>query len=613
MNLATNRSGEFKQLPLTNIVLSNYNARKFDQQTPERQRKFEELVASVREQGVIQPIAVRPIETEEGTVYEIMAGERRYRAASRVSEETGNTWATIPAMVYQVSDAEAIAIMTTENLQREDLTPVEEAQAFKAILDAGGNTLDAVKDLAKRVGIAPHAVRLRVSLLNLPQAVLEAWNEGQITTAHVEQLTRVADDNGILAALTECLRRRMTVKELSEFVVSRKPPMKAAKFDTSECAHCVSNGQNQGNLFALNVENAVCANAGCFKAKQGEFIGVNWMTSKAHDTFKTNGFRFQEDLLASEFVVINADLTERCLSCPECVSIVTVVGTGIHGKACVGKRECYDELYAPKKASKPTVAPVVSEQDDANEGFEGGEGEDEDTEGMDAGEGADNRPAAPKAAKGSNESQGPSAEDMAKKAARRTETYRESFYKEAIPAQVATLPPNQPTSIKVTILAFGLSSNSARSVLEAKLGISRNAGNDKDALAAKVFALNDQELLPLLQQMSVAPIMESDFSATSTPKVRDLVAQQTGLDLKAGWVLTKEYLNALNKADIVKMGEEPGVDLWTIPAIVSYRDEKFPKQGWMSLKKGELIACIMESGADLSGRVPEEILTTNRA
>lgn len=129
-----------------------------------------ELAASIAEKGVLQPIVVRP----RGEGYEIVAGERRFRAAKRA----GLT--TIPAVVRELSDQETLEIAIVENLQRENLNPVEEARAFKQLMDFGLNQ----EAVGKAVGKSRSAVANTLRLLSLSDEVLEALERGVLSAGH---------------------------------------------------------------------------------------------------------------------------------------------------------------------------------------------------------------------------------------------------------------------------------------------------------------------------------------------------------------------------------------------------------------------------------------------
>lgn len=147
-----------------------------------RQRAAEnldELVASIREKGVLQPVLVRP--RREG--YELVMGERRFRAAQGAGLEA------IPALVRSVSDREMLELALVENLQRENLNPIEEAAAYKRLVDEFSMTHEAV---AERVGKDRSTVTNAVRLLSLPYKVRDALAAGRLSAGHARPLLALA-------------------------------------------------------------------------------------------------------------------------------------------------------------------------------------------------------------------------------------------------------------------------------------------------------------------------------------------------------------------------------------------------------------------------------------
>lgn len=141
-----------------------------------------ELADSISQHGVIQPILVRPL--PEGG-YRIVAGERRWRASHLANK------ATIPAIVRNFSEMEARAIALIENLQREDLNPVEEALGYRQLMELGGLTQEQV---AQQVGKSRPAVANAVRLLSLPDDVIELLREGKITAGHAKAILSLSGD-----------------------------------------------------------------------------------------------------------------------------------------------------------------------------------------------------------------------------------------------------------------------------------------------------------------------------------------------------------------------------------------------------------------------------------
>lgn len=158
------------------------------------------LAASIRHQGVLQPVLVRP--RPEGG-YELIAGERRWRAA----REAGV--ATLPAVVRDTDDRDALVLGLVENVARENLSPVEEARAYATLLDEFELSLG---EVAERVGRSKPSVSNRVRLLELPEEVLWMLVRGELTEGHARAVLSVPDDEGRLRLARRVARDGMTVR-----------------------------------------------------------------------------------------------------------------------------------------------------------------------------------------------------------------------------------------------------------------------------------------------------------------------------------------------------------------------------------------------------------------
>ena len=160
-----------------------------------------ELADSIAQHGVMQPIIVRPL--PDGG-YKIVAGERRWRA-SRLAGKT-----TIPAIVRNLSELEAMTWALVENLQREDLNPVEEAQGYKKLMESAGFTQEQV---AKQVGRSRPAVANSLRLLTLPDEVLSLLREGKLTVGHAKAILSIADPDMRCDVAHKVAEERITVRE----------------------------------------------------------------------------------------------------------------------------------------------------------------------------------------------------------------------------------------------------------------------------------------------------------------------------------------------------------------------------------------------------------------
>ncbi|MCS7173217.1 MAG: ParB/RepB/Spo0J family partition protein [Armatimonadetes bacterium] len=185
-------------LPLERIRPSRVQPRQ--EISPE---SLEELVASIRTHGVLQPVLVRPV----GGEYELVAGERRWRAAVLAGLER------IPALVRPLSDAQALQVALVENLQREDLNPVERARAFHRLLNEFGLTQ---RQVAEAVGLSQPAVANALRLLTLPEPILRSLEEGRLSEAHGRLLLTVEDPAVRKRLWRAALEQGLSVRALEE-------------------------------------------------------------------------------------------------------------------------------------------------------------------------------------------------------------------------------------------------------------------------------------------------------------------------------------------------------------------------------------------------------------
>jgi ParB family chromosome partitioning protein len=172
-----------RRLPVAIIAPSRFNPRRaFGEE------ELGELAASIREHGLIQPILVRPAQGSTADRYEIVAGERRWRAAQMAGLHD------VPVVVRQFDDRESLEIAVVENVQRSDLTALEEAMGYEVLISTFGYSQG---DLAKTIGKSRSHVANTLRLLKLPDAVKEHVTEGRLTAGHARALLTAADPEGL--------------------------------------------------------------------------------------------------------------------------------------------------------------------------------------------------------------------------------------------------------------------------------------------------------------------------------------------------------------------------------------------------------------------------------
>lgn len=198
------------------VPLSQIDANPAQPRTTIRPEALEQLARSIQESGVVQPILVRPAANGR---FQIIAGERRFRAAQKIG------MATIPAVVRSVPDDRVLEFALVENIQREELTPIEEAQALRRLQDELGLTQEA---LAGKVGKDRATVANTIRLLRLPAEVREELQRGALSAGHARALLSVEDPGALRELAALAVRQGLSVRQVEARVQALKNP-KAAK------------------------------------------------------------------------------------------------------------------------------------------------------------------------------------------------------------------------------------------------------------------------------------------------------------------------------------------------------------------------------------------------
>lgn len=198
------------------VPLSLIDANPAQPRTSIRPEALEQLARSIQESGVVQPILVRPVANGR---FQIIAGERRFRAALKLG------LSTIPAVVRSVADDRVLEFALVENIQREELTPIEEAQALRRLQDELGLTQEA---LASKVGKDRATVANTIRLLRLPAEVREELQRGTLSAGHARALLAVEDQAVLRDLAALAIKQGLSVRQVEARVQATKNP-KAAR------------------------------------------------------------------------------------------------------------------------------------------------------------------------------------------------------------------------------------------------------------------------------------------------------------------------------------------------------------------------------------------------
>lgn len=205
------RSGELVELPVTAIRPNPYQPRlEIDQPA------LEELAASIQASGLLQPIVVR---ANHGS-YQLIAGERRWRAVQRLG------WPRIPAVIKDVDDRTLLTLALIENLQRDQLSAVEEATSYQRLIEEFGVSQ---AEVGRLVGRDRSTVANALRLLKLPEEVRSLLHQGKLTEGHARALLSIADTKMILRSAAEAVEQQWSVREMEEHARGGRPATRRAR------------------------------------------------------------------------------------------------------------------------------------------------------------------------------------------------------------------------------------------------------------------------------------------------------------------------------------------------------------------------------------------------
>lgn len=595
-------------------------------------KEFDELVESIAAHGVIEPIVVRPVPdaakscldcehkkrmanpkkgvkipggangkcTREGGLceiglgmgadpdvtsesYELVAGERRWRASMAVADRNGGSEKfTIPAIIKDLDDDAAFDIMTIENLHRSDLTELEEARGFAQWAERKGT--DRIPELAERCSVSPRYIRRRIAVLDLPEQILEAWGNGDLAYGHLEQFLRVKDDPETLDDLfTLAFDERYTVSEIKKDIDGLGCDLAEAIFDVSVCSGCKNNSETQMALFFDPKDSPCrCHDKTCFKQQVNNHLLAR--PEYFRENFFTNGFRFMDSEAARDRKNIPGKIDVACADCESLVSIVDYGGSVWIEKACIGPRSCFEHAY---------YAVQFGPETDGN-----GSADPEDPTGGDA------------------YSSDRAREDAPPRVKWHGTFFREQFYQQTLPMLLADIPADDPRIDRLVLFSF------IQRRRELHPWFAKRHAPDMEDIDRIWFSLGHEKLRDILseiddsdikeeiKQAAICAVMDNNFGLLSRHVIAKTLA---GIHIDRDWVMTAEYLGKKTKAELIDIGNSRlcGHDpIFLEDAAVNFLLNTLGvKNGrFDTLKKPDLIRVFTESGVDLTGRVPDEIV-----
>ncbi|MDI6906415.1 MAG: ParB/RepB/Spo0J family partition protein [Thermoanaerobacterales bacterium] len=361
--LAEPRSVRFEELSV-DVISPNPNnpRRKFDEDA------LAELAATIRQVGLIQPVVVTPDDTGR---YRLVAGERRWRAARLAG------WTTIPAIVRMFSSEEEAQAALIENLQRRDLDPLEEAQAFKKLIQDHGWTQDR---LGEKLGFSQAHIANRIRLLDLPDDVREHISTGRLTAAHGRALLFIkAAPKFVREMADEAIRQSWSVRQLDEWIrgalyfgrrrFSRQlfkdgwGGDQGAEFDTSACRGCDAMVEAS---YHDDKKRPYCIRPSCWEKKQAEAKKQQRLeqSEKAKSVAAGGGMKHIRDLPTDSYRRLNPPPADVELNkCRECEKRLTVLDYGDEAVDVCLDPGCIEEQQAAAARNRAAATRAKTEKE----------------------------------------------------------------------------------------------------------------------------------------------------------------------------------------------------------------------------------------------------------
>ena len=526
-----------------------------------------EMEASVSAKGVIQPILIRPVEDW----YEIVAGERRWRAAMKTRGEDYE----IPVLVKILSDEEADELALIENVSRANMSPTEEAVAAAKILGRCDGNRD---EAAKRLGWSRTTLDKRLALMNCSPSVMAALNERKIQLGHAELLAAVPKDRQektIVNLLAQATLPGVAVFKAGLEQISQS--LASAIFDKADCTGCDHNSGNQQALFAEAVSDGHCTNSECFHKKTEEVLEAK-KKSLEENYPKVVIVRQGENntvvkLAADGATGVGAEQASACRSCKSFGAAVSAIPGKIGN---VYESQCFDpachtkkvgeRLLAEKKAAaKPATAPTTAKPAGSTPA---------------TGKGAEKSPAASKAIV-------TSVQDTQRVVDYRIEVWRKALKKELYADSHKNL--CMLIGVMMTRGGSSVSSTKMASGFEAMTSLKTSSSNVGEA--AEMVAQAEEEVR--LKMLSGIVISITDgIEKNYLPGMLKFME----VDLSKHWKLNADFLDLLTKSEIEVIAEELG--------LKAALGEQYAKA--KGGKKGEFIKALLGcKNFDFEGKIPK--------
>lgn len=533
--------------------------------------RMDDMRESIRVNRVLQPILLRPHPTLPDE-YELVAGETRFD----LNGEVGHT--TIPALIRDINDEDLLTLASVENVQRQDMTAVDEGNAAKALLIRYQDK----DEVCKVLGWSRSKLDGRIHLTHCVDSVAQALCDDEIAMGHAQLLSslRPESQEGALAAIKE---QKLSVDDLRGMIEGMALKLASAVFDTTDCAGCPHNSSVQTSLFDAGTSDGRCLNKACFDEKTVNQLQV--IKSDLAESYNT--VAMDKDVAKGTTAIIastgasgvGSDQVEACVSCEHYGALV---GSQVGNEGRVTRSVCFNtKCHAEKVADYRALVETESASDAGAA----------DSNVVGINKGAEKKPKPKKKAA------------VASDATPKVILERNHQVRREAASHVAVN--EQRLGQIVSILS--LLADSGVSFKSAPAGWPDNLNGVGRAKAAQVLdKMSDEELSELQRQLTAKVLFEATkfgFGSNGTDtfgSVAEWVAESRKCDLTEHFVMDAEYLKPHTKPVIEQILTDSG--------FASDYDETNGEGAFKKLaagKKGDILTAVSETKFSFKGYLPK--------
>jgi len=559
------------EIPLSQIHASHFNPRQYFDES-----ELNELADSIKEEGgVIQPILVRPIDDDR---YEIVAGERRWRASQIAGRDC------IDCKIEAMDDKTAIRKATKENLERKNMSAIEEAYAAQTALTLEDNNRS---EAASTLSWSESKLSKRLLLLNLSKTAQESLMRGRIKLGHAELLSSLTEGDQD-KAVSSIVEKGISVAELKDKLAHFSYKLETAIFSTQRCNGCPHNTSSQFTLFDESIGEGRCTNPPCWDEKEANKFA--YIKKSKEEDYNVVYLDIERMNSSYNFLFAEKMGAEQYTQCQQCGKCGALINTRRECLGDVDENVCFDtdcykvKLNKAKKASSTQI----------------------------------DKPQTASKATSTSKNKTTVAKTADNKPPKKVLEFKTTLFKDIVSKELIT-DRHMMTAMNTCILLESLpKQHSGNEIIKSlqplftlPFTVNAHSSHERYKTIPKLLALSDDELSEITAFCTSVIIASGDNNVdlSQTDKSVEVIIKTIKPDLADHFTLDKTYLACHQKTGIVALLKESGFSQW-------FDDKKESKGAFTKLAKGSvsvILDTFSKSGFPIKGFIPTALHYTDGA